>query len=213
MDQATDNLAKWRHNIYLINQLIQNDVSSTKVGVTLFYYSTSCLSFLRFGSSSAEDFPSATCYPIRWLIILSKTVFTSTRQRQARLRTRVKNPLRGNLHRNPPSHSRHPAPVSMFSSSPIDNPQHKLGDRLKNPKGADTFQPFSTQWLRTFLGNPGWRRSSSAMQLIELKYLKPKQPTSVLFPAPMLNDGHSFSFCQCLVCMYRRLYHLISFLC
>ncbi|KAJ2924275.1 hypothetical protein H1R20_g12821, partial [Candolleomyces eurysporus] len=35
MDQATDNLAKWRHNIYLINQLIQNDVSSTKVRLFL----------------------------------------------------------------------------------------------------------------------------------------------------------------------------------
>ncbi|KAG7449690.1 Nucleotidylyl transferase [Guyanagaster necrorhizus] len=31
MDQATDSLARWRHNIYLISQLIQNDVSSTKV--------------------------------------------------------------------------------------------------------------------------------------------------------------------------------------
>lgn len=31
MDQATDSLARWRHNIYLIPQLIQNDVSSTKV--------------------------------------------------------------------------------------------------------------------------------------------------------------------------------------
>ena len=31
MDQATNNLARWRNNIYLISQLIQNDVSSTKV--------------------------------------------------------------------------------------------------------------------------------------------------------------------------------------
>lgn len=31
MDQATDNLARWKHNIHLISQLIQNDVSSTKV--------------------------------------------------------------------------------------------------------------------------------------------------------------------------------------
>lgn len=31
MDQATDSLARWRSNIYLISQLIQNDVSSTKV--------------------------------------------------------------------------------------------------------------------------------------------------------------------------------------
>ena len=31
MDQATDTLARWRDNIYLIPQLIQNDVSSTKV--------------------------------------------------------------------------------------------------------------------------------------------------------------------------------------
>lgn len=31
MDQATENLARWRSNIHLINQLIQNDVSSTKV--------------------------------------------------------------------------------------------------------------------------------------------------------------------------------------
>ncbi|TFK74583.1 Nucleotidylyl transferase [Pluteus cervinus] len=35
MDQATDNLARWRHNIYLISQLIQNDVSSTKVRLFL----------------------------------------------------------------------------------------------------------------------------------------------------------------------------------
>ncbi|KAF6763041.1 nicotinamide mononucleotide adenylyl transferase [Ephemerocybe angulata] len=35
MDQATDALAKWRHNIYLISQLIQNDVSSTKVRLFL----------------------------------------------------------------------------------------------------------------------------------------------------------------------------------
>jgi len=35
MDQATDSLAKWRHNIYLISQLIQNDVSSTKVRLFL----------------------------------------------------------------------------------------------------------------------------------------------------------------------------------
>ena len=31
MDQATDSLARWRSNIHLISQLIQNDVSSTKV--------------------------------------------------------------------------------------------------------------------------------------------------------------------------------------
>ena len=31
MDQATNNLTRWRNNIYLISQLIQNDVSSTKV--------------------------------------------------------------------------------------------------------------------------------------------------------------------------------------
>jgi len=31
MDQAVDSLARWRDNIYLISQLIQNDVSSTKV--------------------------------------------------------------------------------------------------------------------------------------------------------------------------------------
>ncbi|KAH7908941.1 Nucleotidylyl transferase [Hygrophoropsis aurantiaca] len=35
MDQATDSLARWRHNIYLIPQLIQNDVSSTKVRLFL----------------------------------------------------------------------------------------------------------------------------------------------------------------------------------
>jgi len=35
MDQATDSLAKWRDNIYLISQLIQNDVSSTKVRLFL----------------------------------------------------------------------------------------------------------------------------------------------------------------------------------
>jgi nicotinamide mononucleotide adenylyltransferase len=31
MEQATGSLARWRSNIYLIPQLIQNDVSSTKV--------------------------------------------------------------------------------------------------------------------------------------------------------------------------------------
>jgi len=31
IDQAVDSLARWRDNIYLISQLIQNDVSSTKV--------------------------------------------------------------------------------------------------------------------------------------------------------------------------------------
>ena len=35
MDQATDNLARWRNNIHLISQLIQNDVSSTKVRLFL----------------------------------------------------------------------------------------------------------------------------------------------------------------------------------
>lgn len=35
MDQATDSLARWRSNIYLISQLIQNDVSSTKVRTNL----------------------------------------------------------------------------------------------------------------------------------------------------------------------------------
>jgi nicotinamide mononucleotide adenylyltransferase len=31
MDTATEALARWRHNIFLMPQLIQNDVSSTKV--------------------------------------------------------------------------------------------------------------------------------------------------------------------------------------
>jgi len=31
MNQATESLARWRNNIHLISQLIQNDVSSTKV--------------------------------------------------------------------------------------------------------------------------------------------------------------------------------------
>jgi len=35
MLQAIDNLARWRHNIHLIQQLIQNDVSSTKVRLFL----------------------------------------------------------------------------------------------------------------------------------------------------------------------------------
>ncbi|KAJ6497659.1 hypothetical protein C8R45DRAFT_983764 [Mycena sanguinolenta] len=35
MDQATDSLARWRNNIHLISQLIQNDVSSTKVRLFL----------------------------------------------------------------------------------------------------------------------------------------------------------------------------------
>ena len=34
-DQAIDALARWRHNIHLIHQLIQNDVSSTKVRLFL----------------------------------------------------------------------------------------------------------------------------------------------------------------------------------
>ena len=33
--QATEALARWRHNIHLIHQLIQNDVSSTKVRLFL----------------------------------------------------------------------------------------------------------------------------------------------------------------------------------
>jgi nicotinamide mononucleotide adenylyltransferase len=35
MGQATDSLARWAHNIHLISQLIQNDVSSTKVRLFL----------------------------------------------------------------------------------------------------------------------------------------------------------------------------------
>lgn len=35
MDQATEALARWRHNIFLVPQLIQNDVSSTKVRLFL----------------------------------------------------------------------------------------------------------------------------------------------------------------------------------
>jgi len=35
MDQATGSLARWRSNIHLISQLIQNDVSSTKVRLFL----------------------------------------------------------------------------------------------------------------------------------------------------------------------------------
>ena len=34
-DQAIDALARWRHNIHLIHQLVQNDVSSTKVRLFL----------------------------------------------------------------------------------------------------------------------------------------------------------------------------------
>jgi len=48
MDQATDNLARWRNNIHLIPQLIQNDVSSTKVRL-----------FLRRGLSVRYLLPSA----------------------------------------------------------------------------------------------------------------------------------------------------------
>lgn len=48
MEQATDNLARWRNNIYLIPQLIQNDVSSTKVRL-----------FLRRGLSVRYLLPSA----------------------------------------------------------------------------------------------------------------------------------------------------------
>lgn len=35
MDQAIDSLSRWRHNIHLIHQLVQNDVSSTKVRLFL----------------------------------------------------------------------------------------------------------------------------------------------------------------------------------
>ncbi|KAG5726748.1 Nicotinamide-nucleotide adenylyltransferase 1 [Termitomyces sp. T112] len=35
MEQATDTLARWRNNIHMISQLIQNDVSSTKVRLFL----------------------------------------------------------------------------------------------------------------------------------------------------------------------------------
>ncbi|KAJ3800116.1 hypothetical protein GGU11DRAFT_440543 [Lentinula aff. detonsa] len=35
VDQAIDSLARWRHNIHIISQLIQNDVSSTKVRLFL----------------------------------------------------------------------------------------------------------------------------------------------------------------------------------
>ncbi|KAF5393260.1 hypothetical protein D9757_000509 [Collybiopsis confluens] len=35
IDQATDSLARWKHNIHIISQLIQNDVSSTKVRLFL----------------------------------------------------------------------------------------------------------------------------------------------------------------------------------
>ena len=35
MDQAIESLSRWRTNIHLINQLIQNDVSSTKVRLFL----------------------------------------------------------------------------------------------------------------------------------------------------------------------------------
>ena len=48
MDQATNNLAHWRNNIHLIPQLIQNDVSSTKVRL-----------FLRRGLSVRYLLPSA----------------------------------------------------------------------------------------------------------------------------------------------------------
>lgn len=48
MDQAVDSLARWRHNIYLVPQLIQNDVSSTKVRL-----------FLRRGLSVRYLLPSA----------------------------------------------------------------------------------------------------------------------------------------------------------
>ncbi|THV05147.1 Nucleotidylyl transferase [Dendrothele bispora CBS 962.96] len=48
VDQATDSLAKWKHNIHIISQLIQNDVSSTKVRL-----------FLRRGLSVRYLLPSA----------------------------------------------------------------------------------------------------------------------------------------------------------
>ena len=35
VDNATEALARWRHNIFLMPQLIQNDVSSTKVRLSL----------------------------------------------------------------------------------------------------------------------------------------------------------------------------------
>ncbi|KAK7472460.1 Nicotinamide/nicotinic acid mononucleotide adenylyltransferase 1 [Stygiomarasmius scandens] len=48
VDQATDSLARWKHNIHIISQLIQNDVSSTKVRL-----------FLRRGLSVRYLLPSA----------------------------------------------------------------------------------------------------------------------------------------------------------
>ncbi|KAF9268569.1 Nucleotidylyl transferase [Marasmius fiardii PR-910] len=48
VEQATDSLARWRNNIYIISQLIQNDVSSTKVRL-----------FLRRGLSVRYLLPSA----------------------------------------------------------------------------------------------------------------------------------------------------------
>jgi nicotinamide mononucleotide adenylyltransferase len=35
MDHATEALARWRHNIFIVPQLIQNDVSSTKIRLFL----------------------------------------------------------------------------------------------------------------------------------------------------------------------------------
>lgn len=51
MDQATDSLARWRHNIYLIPQLIQNDVSSTKVSAIICIRSHSLITLFHIGST------------------------------------------------------------------------------------------------------------------------------------------------------------------
>ncbi|KAJ2917763.1 hypothetical protein MD484_g2677, partial [Candolleomyces efflorescens] len=90
MDQATDNLAKWRHNIYLINQLIQNDVSSTKVRL-----------FLRRGLS------------VRYL--LPNTVVDYIEQNGLYLDETVSNPATDKgkepAKREPPSQSSQPQPT------------------------------------------------------------------------------------------------------
>ena len=70
MDQATDGLARWRHNIHMIPQLIQNDVSSTKVrlflkrGLSVRYLLPSpVVTYIEENGLYKEDNPSSSSRP------------------------------------------------------------------------------------------------------------------------------------------------------
>lgn len=67
MVQAIDNLARWKHNIHLIHQLIQNDVSSTKVrlfirrGLSVRYLlPTPVVDYIEANGLYVDDGPTAT---------------------------------------------------------------------------------------------------------------------------------------------------------